>query len=228
MHELTNIPAEINRLHSEILAAARTTIQKAIRIGELLVEAKQNAGHGNWLPWIKADLEFSERTATNYMRVYENRDRLKSANVADLTGAYVLIADKESPAIFQKLVELLNVLDLVAYRQRNLLKTHLKLLQVNPDFLASRHIDTLRKLCDKSSALIDELEGLSDFSQLKNSPQLIEIAESFDQILEREGESIQLGTLIIREFIELGLLQPDALQKVWPRELIEFLQPAGG
>ena len=62
--------SEINRLHAEILAAARTSIPNAIRIGELLSEEKRRAGHGNWLHWIKANLEFNERTARNYIRIY--------------------------------------------------------------------------------------------------------------------------------------------------------------
>jgi hypothetical protein len=88
----TDAAAEIIRLHAEILAAARTTIQKAIRIGELLLQEKQRVGHGKWLPWIKANVGFSERTVRNYIRVYDNRDRLKSANVADLSDAYALLA----------------------------------------------------------------------------------------------------------------------------------------
>jgi len=62
--------SEINRLHAKIFAALRTSIQDAIRIGELLSEEKRRAGHGNWLHWIKANLEFNERTARNYIRIY--------------------------------------------------------------------------------------------------------------------------------------------------------------
>ena len=42
---------EINQLHGEILAAAKTTIEKAIRIGELLTARKEKCPHGAWLPW---------------------------------------------------------------------------------------------------------------------------------------------------------------------------------
>ena len=40
---------EINRLHGEIMAAVRTTLVKAIRIGELLTERKKKCQHGEWL-----------------------------------------------------------------------------------------------------------------------------------------------------------------------------------
>lgn len=79
---------EIQRLHDEIMGQLRTTVQKAIRIGELLTEQKADLQHGQWLPWLEENVPFSERTARNYMRVYEKRAELKSANVADLSSAY--------------------------------------------------------------------------------------------------------------------------------------------
>jgi hypothetical protein len=61
---------EINKLHQEVCNGVRTTVQKAIRIGELLVEQKAESGHGNWIPWIEANLEFTRQTATTYIRAY--------------------------------------------------------------------------------------------------------------------------------------------------------------
>jgi Protein of unknown function (DUF3102) len=84
---------EINRLHSEICDAARTSIEKAVRIGELLTEQKSLLKHGEWLPWQGANLLFSSRTATNYMRVFENRALLKSESVSDLNEAYALLEE---------------------------------------------------------------------------------------------------------------------------------------
>jgi len=41
-----------------------------IEIGRRLVEAKEMLEHGEWLPWLERETEFSERTAQNYMRVF--------------------------------------------------------------------------------------------------------------------------------------------------------------
>lgn len=86
---------EIIALHGEILQAARTSLGKALRVGELLEDVKGGLEHGEWLPWVKSNLPFSERTARNYIRVYQERDRLKSATVADLTQAYRLLEEKK-------------------------------------------------------------------------------------------------------------------------------------
>src|SRR5438045_1440266 len=81
---------EINALHGEVQDQASKVLDKAIRIGELLHRIKYERGHGHWLPWVNNNLSFSERTAQNYMRVFHNRAHLKSANVADLSNAYLL------------------------------------------------------------------------------------------------------------------------------------------
>jgi Protein of unknown function (DUF3102) len=89
---LSGVVIEINRLHAEICQAARTTIDKAIRIGELLAEQKEALKHGEWLPWLKANVEFSRQTADNYRRVYEKREDIKLLSVGNLTDAYRLLA----------------------------------------------------------------------------------------------------------------------------------------
>ncbi|MFC1783488.1 DUF3102 domain-containing protein, partial [Planctomycetota bacterium] len=83
---------EIISLHRELEGIYKATLPKAIRIGELLAEVKAELDHGAFIPWIKTNLPFSERTARNYMNLYQNRAALKTASVADLTGAYKMLS----------------------------------------------------------------------------------------------------------------------------------------
>jgi hypothetical protein len=94
--QLSPLVSEILALHGEILIAAHNSLTKAIRIGELLVGIKADLAHGEWLPWLKANMPFAERSARNYMRCHAERDRLKSANVADLGEAYRLLAPPQA------------------------------------------------------------------------------------------------------------------------------------
>ena len=80
---------EINRLHHEIDNMARTAPEKAIRIGELLAEQHACCKHGEWLPWLKANVQFSSKTAYNYEGIY--RERSKFVNVTNLAEAYRLL-----------------------------------------------------------------------------------------------------------------------------------------
>jgi hypothetical protein len=88
---LQSVGKEVSRLHREILCAAHQSLNKAIRIGELLYRAKTKAEHGAWLTWLRANVNFSERTAQRYMSCYERRVKLKAANVVDLQEAYALL-----------------------------------------------------------------------------------------------------------------------------------------
>lgn len=82
---------EIIVLHGEIGGLLKTSLKKAIRIGELMTEQKASLKHGEFTPWIKANLPFTDRTARKYMQLYENRELLKTENVSGLTGAYKLL-----------------------------------------------------------------------------------------------------------------------------------------
>lgn len=87
-----NLVQEINRLHSELCGMARTSLEKAIRIGELLTEQKAQLKHGEWLPWVRENIEFSQQTASNYVRLFQNREKLPSVGNLELTEAYRLLS----------------------------------------------------------------------------------------------------------------------------------------
>lgn len=67
-----------------------------LEIGKRLVEAKEQLSHGEWLPWLEKKVEFSERSAQQYIRLW--REYGKSATVADLgvRKALVLLALPET------------------------------------------------------------------------------------------------------------------------------------
>lgn len=84
---------EIFTLHNELTGLARTSLAKAQRIGELLVQVRESLDHGAWLPWLKANVPFTDRTARRYIRVYEHRDQIKLDTVSDLSSAYWLLTE---------------------------------------------------------------------------------------------------------------------------------------
>jgi hypothetical protein len=72
---------EIRKAHAEVGAAMATAAERAITAGHLLIEAKELAGHGEWLPYLKA-LGIPPRTAQRYMTLAASG--CKSATVAHL------------------------------------------------------------------------------------------------------------------------------------------------
>jgi Protein of unknown function (DUF3102) len=80
----------------ELHCALKTEVTGIIKIGELLVEAKERVGHGEWLPLL-GKLSMSPRTAQRYMKAYEFVGA-KNATVAHLklsrTALYRLSEDE--------------------------------------------------------------------------------------------------------------------------------------
>ncbi len=89
--QLTN---EIVQLHDEITHSLRTSLEKAIRIGELLAGQRQALKHGEWLPWVKEHMPFTDQTARTYMKFHLNKDYLKFKKPLNLEEAYNLLLPK--------------------------------------------------------------------------------------------------------------------------------------
>ena len=85
---------EIRDLNVEIMTAARTSVKKAIRIGELLIKVKSELPHGDFIPWVKENLKhsFSLTTAERWMRLFEKRNDPKIVNLTNLSDTYRLLA----------------------------------------------------------------------------------------------------------------------------------------
>lgn len=62
------IAAEINVIKEN---AAKVVISSAIEIGKRLVEAKSVVGHGNWGSWLAEKVDYSQSTANNMMKLYQ-------------------------------------------------------------------------------------------------------------------------------------------------------------
>lgn len=78
--EMANITAEANEARLSTLAAEINTIKRqtqrimlgaSVEIGRRLVEAKGAVGHGNWGAWLESNVDYSERTAQNLIRIFQ-------------------------------------------------------------------------------------------------------------------------------------------------------------
>jgi len=76
-----------NDAHRKAEGAAVSALEYAREAGEYLTQAKAQCKHGEWLPWLEANFEATERTARNYMTVFRRWDELTEnrQRVADLS-----------------------------------------------------------------------------------------------------------------------------------------------
>lgn len=79
---------DIEVITQEILDAKRRGGEAILTIGRCLTEAKQALPHGEWLPWLTEQVEFSPRTAQNFMRLA--REWSNTQALADLGAAKAL------------------------------------------------------------------------------------------------------------------------------------------
>jgi hypothetical protein len=72
-----------------ILLATTNIIDLAFTVGDELIQAKKDAGHGNWLAWLERECDLSEDKAERYMRIARGRAVLEanSARVRNLSLA---------------------------------------------------------------------------------------------------------------------------------------------
>ena len=79
---------DIETITTEILDAKRAGGEAILTIGRGLIEAKGLLPHGEWLPWLTERVEFSERSAQNFMRLA--REYANPQTLADLGASKAL------------------------------------------------------------------------------------------------------------------------------------------
>jgi hypothetical protein len=95
-NSLTDLAFRIKAEHEASSESARRSLVHAMAAGDLLLEAKQQLKHGQWMPWLKQHCAIPDRTARLYMRLAENRSQIGNA-IANLSiqGAIRLLAEAD-------------------------------------------------------------------------------------------------------------------------------------
>jgi len=95
------IAYEINIIKDQ---ANKFLLQSSIEIGRRLKEAKEMVGHGNWSKWLKDEVDYSQRTASNLIKIndeygpqlLENSNSQSIANLGYTQAVALLKLDMES------------------------------------------------------------------------------------------------------------------------------------
>ncbi len=87
---------DIETITAEILNAKRAGGEAILAIGRGLMEAKAMMSHGEWLPWLTEQVEFSESTAQRFMRLAKEWSNPSALTDLGATKALQLLALPES------------------------------------------------------------------------------------------------------------------------------------
>jgi hypothetical protein len=98
--------ATLLREHSDAISKIRSefrkkTIESACEIGRRLAVVKKVIGHGRWLRWLKAEFDWSDKTARNYIGVYEMVEG-KLENVSNLNLTLMVLYLIKAPSTPQE------------------------------------------------------------------------------------------------------------------------------
>jgi hypothetical protein len=97
--------AELVKLHNIAVSFGDQTLMIAVKCGELRAKKKDSLSRGQWLPWVKRNLPFTDRTARRYIKIRHNRQTFKEEERHQLTlrQFYFAITDSKSvrPGLLQ-------------------------------------------------------------------------------------------------------------------------------
>ena len=133
------LAAEINGIKEQ---AARTMVAAACEIGKRLVEAKNNLPHGRWGDWLSRNVDYSERTAQQLMKCWEEYGRPGGQALESVAGLTISKAMALLGATKEEREELIENGEAERLSVRELKK----------------RIEELQKLAQVRQVRIDELE----------------------------------------------------------------------
>lgn len=162
IRDASMIADEINAIKQEV---RDTAIRGVIEIGKRLLEAKSMVPYGQWGKWLQENVDYSERTAQDMMRIateYGKRESQALAEIQNTTQAVLLLAldwhDRE---------QFVQEHDLAAMSTREL----------------EEEIANLKEERDKAQLTIEELMG-----QLASAEETPAKAEDLSDHLEAEQQ----------------------------------------
>lgn len=103
---------DIEAVTCEILHLKQELARNIVDIGLRLIEAKEMLPHGEWLPWLKENVCFTDRTAEKYMLIA--REFPNSNLVADLGVRKALALLELPPSERESFAEENNVIDMTS------------------------------------------------------------------------------------------------------------------
>ena len=146
----------IETITNEILELKKQAGKAVLGIGQRLIEAKETLPHGEWLPWLSEQVDFSERTAQYYMRLA--REWTNPQSIADLgaTKAFKLLAlpSEEREAFIQER----NVVDMSARELEQAIKER------DEARAAAQRAEADKRTAEQARAKMEEDMGLLNAS----------------------------------------------------------------
>ena len=223
--------AAAERIRGRMQLAAESIIE----VGRELIEQKKALGHGNFLPWIDAEFGMTDRTALNFMRVYEQFGS-KSEMISNLrpTALYALAAPSTPEPVRDEALGLAasgekvtakTVAELKAKHERlqEKLKEQASIIKARDDMVAiaerqsqEAHTRAMFAEADKER-LAEQVEALQEELERATEPGVVNVTPTVETITKIVTPSLLLQIFDISsdaEIAELLLERRDRLMEI--------------
>ena len=242
MYEVENMSFEeiesetrLQQLAVEIVTFDRqakiTAVSCAIEIGERLLEAKELVPHGEWGNWLKKNVNYSQSTANNFMRLYKeygndqgslfttltNSQTIMNLDVSKALALTVLPPEEREEFVSEHDVESMSTRDLKEALQENKeLKQQLEEKERQITQSASQldiAISERQKMQDKLNESVNRNAGYEKSLQLKiDAAKRLEAEKKAAE--EKQKESEKKAQELQRKMEELENQKPEVDQQV--------------
>lgn len=203
-------PAEgrtIEAITGDILEAKRTGGEAILTIGRCLIEAKDLLPHGEWLPWLTERVEFSPRTAQNFMRLA--REWTNTQTLADLGASKALSLLALPPEEREQFMEENNVIDMSARQLEAAIKERDEARQAQAKMEEDMRLLKLRLESDRvalgetvqnARKLREDLAAMQQERQIADQ-EVKKLTEELDELKARPVE-VAVETVVDQEAID--------------------------
>lgn len=93
---------QLHAAHNEASNAVRYAVARYFACGEFLRRKKDEIGHGPWTAWLRENIKFSHRSATDYILLHDNRAKLEAVANLETCSLRELIALCRNPSRKQR------------------------------------------------------------------------------------------------------------------------------
>lgn len=143
---IEDVEFSLNNITDEILVLKNNIALNIIEIGKKLNTVKENIEYGEFCNWIEDKVQFSQRTANNFMKIA--KEFSNSQHVSNLgTRKLMLLAGIENE-IREEIIEENNLESITSNELKEIINNK-KGVETKPKFTGKIKKDTLKKYKDK-------------------------------------------------------------------------------
>lgn len=197
----------IETITTEILFFKQTAGMAILEIGKRLIEAKAQLPHGEWLPWLTEKVDFSERSAQNFMRLAEEYKNPQT--VADLGASKALVLLALEPVEREEFIDQKHEVDGV---------------EKTVSEMSKRELEAAVKAQKKAEAAAEDLkarleEKTADYDALVKRAQkeVNELTEELEQVRKSKQDVVE----VVKDTAEIEALTEKLKNKTAQLEKLE-------